>query len=161
MWFFLPVMAYILCLLAGRYIYNPIRRKGYTMRKEVNENPIIRIAIIIMSLYVAFAVGANNVANAAGPITTMIMKELNMKNEKWKNDFAPIDEHGTATIDKVHSKAYLRHLFAAKELLGMQIASIHNLAFYLWLVEEARNHILAGDFAAWKKEMVYHLGKRL
>lgn len=86
---------------------------------------------------------------------------MNMKNEKWKNDFAPIDEHGTATIDKVHSKAYLRHLFAAKELLGMQIASIHNLAFYLWLVEEARNHILAGDFAAWKKEMVYHLGKRL
>ena len=86
---------------------------------------------------------------------------MNMKNEKWKNDFAPIDEHGTATIDKVHSKAYLRHLFAAKELLGMQIASIHNLAFYLWLVEEARNHILAGDFATWKKEMVYHLGKKL
>ena len=86
---------------------------------------------------------------------------MNMKNEKWKNDFAPIDEHGTATIDKVHSRAYLRHLFAAKELLGMQIASIHNLAFYLWLVEEARNHIFAGDFAAWKKEMVYHLGKRL
>lgn len=84
MWFFLPVMAYILCLLAGRYIYNPIRKKGYTMRKEVNENPIIRIAIIVMSLYVAFAVGANNVANAAGPITTMIMKELNMRNE---NDF--------------------------------------------------------------------------
>ncbi len=86
---------------------------------------------------------------------------INIKNEKWKSDFSVIDEYGIASIDKIHSKAYLRHLFVAKELLGMQIASIHNLAFYLWLVEEARNHIEMGDFTSWKKEMVYHLGKRL
>lgn len=86
---------------------------------------------------------------------------LNMRNEKWKNDFSPIDEFGTAAVDRIHSKAYLRHLFIAKELLGMQIASIHNLAFYLWLVGEARNHIEQGDFTSWKKEMVIQLGKRL
>ncbi len=86
---------------------------------------------------------------------------MNMRNEKWKNDFSPIDEFGTATVDKVHTKAYLRHLFIAKELLAMQIASVHNLAFYLWLVNEARNHIEAGDFSSWKKEMVQQLGRRL
>lgn len=86
---------------------------------------------------------------------------INIKNEKWKNDFSPIDEFGTAAVDKIHTKAYLRHLFMAKELLGMQIASIHNLAFYLWLVEEARKHIELGDFSTWKSEMVYQLGKRL
>ncbi len=86
---------------------------------------------------------------------------MNMRNEKWKDDFSPIDENGITTLDKIHSKAYLRHLFVAKELLGMQIASVHNLAFYLWLVEEARNRIEAGDFTSWKKEMVYRLGRRL
>ncbi len=86
---------------------------------------------------------------------------MNMRNEKWKNDFSPIDEFGTATVDKVHTKAYLRHLFIAKELLAMQIASVHNLAFYLWLVDEARKHIEAGDFTSWKKEMVQRLGQRL
>ncbi|HHT22808.1 MAG TPA: tRNA guanosine(34) transglycosylase Tgt [Bacteroidales bacterium] len=86
---------------------------------------------------------------------------MNMRNEKWKNDFSPIDEFGTATVDKVHTKAYLRHLFIAKELLAMQIASVHNLAFYLWLVDEARKHIEAGDFTLWKKEMVQRLGQRL
>ena len=86
---------------------------------------------------------------------------LNMRNEKWKNDFSPIDEFGTAAVDRIHSKAYLRHLFIAKELLAMQIASIHNLAFYLWLVGEARKHIEQGDFTLWKREMVIQLGKRL
>lgn len=86
---------------------------------------------------------------------------MNMRNEKWKNDFSPIDEFGTALVDKVHTRAYLRHLFVAKELLAMQIASVHNLAFYLWLVDEARKHIEAGDFSSWKKEMVVQLGRRL
>jgi queuine tRNA-ribosyltransferase len=86
---------------------------------------------------------------------------MNMKNEKWKNDFSPIDPNGTSFVDHAYTKAYLRHLFIAKELLAMQIASIHNLAFYLWLVGEARKHIIAGDFAAWKIEMVERLGRRL
>ncbi|MGC3977233.1 MAG: tRNA guanosine(34) transglycosylase Tgt [Paludibacteraceae bacterium] len=86
---------------------------------------------------------------------------MNMRNEKWKNDFSPLDEFGTSYVDKVYTKAYLRHLFVSKELLAMQIASIHNLAFYLWLVEEARNHIAKGDFSVWKKEMIYRLGRRL
>ena len=86
---------------------------------------------------------------------------MNMRNEKWKNDFSPLDEFGTSYVDKVYSKAYLRHLFISKELLAMQIASIHNLAFYLWLVGEARTRIEKGDFSSWKKEMVEKLGRRL
>ena len=86
---------------------------------------------------------------------------MNMKNEKWKNDFSPLDENGTSIVDKVYSKAYLRHLFISKELLAMQIASIHNLAFYLWLVKEARSHIVHGDFASWKKNMVQQLQQRI
>lgn len=86
---------------------------------------------------------------------------MNMKNEKWKNDFSPLDEFGTSYVDKVYSKAYVRHLFVSKELLAMQIASIHNLAFYLWLVSEARAHIAQGDFSMWKKEMIFRLGQRL
>ncbi len=86
---------------------------------------------------------------------------MNMRNEKWKNDFSPLDEYGTSYVDKAYSKAYLRHLFVSKELLAMQIASIHNLAFYLWLVREARKHIAAGDFLAWKTSMVEKLGRRL
>ena len=86
---------------------------------------------------------------------------MNMKNEKWKNDFSPLDEFGTSYVDRVYSKAYLRHLFVSKELLAMQIASIHNLAFYLWLVGEARVHIQAGDFVHWKKGMIEQLGRRL
>ena len=86
---------------------------------------------------------------------------MNMKNEKWKNDFSPLDEYGTSYVDQFYSKAYVRHLFVSKELLAMQIASIHNLAFYLWLVGEARTHIQQGDFSSWKKEMVTQLGKRL
>lgn len=86
---------------------------------------------------------------------------MNMKNEKWKSDFSPIDPNGTSFVDHAYSKAYLRHLFISKEYLALQIASIHNLAFYLWLVGEARNHIIAGDFNTWKAEMMYRLGKRL
>lgn len=86
---------------------------------------------------------------------------MNMRNLKWANDFSPIWEDGPAMVDRVYSKAYLRHLFIANELLAMQIASIHNLAFYLWLVGEARRHIFEGDFHAWKNDMVQRLGRRL
>ena len=86
---------------------------------------------------------------------------LNMRNAKWADDFSPVDPCGHAFVDTQYSRAYLHHLFKAKELLAMQIASIHNLAFYLWLVGEARKHILADDFAARKKDMVERLGIRL
>ncbi|MDE7025061.1 MAG: tRNA guanosine(34) transglycosylase Tgt [Paramuribaculum sp.] len=86
---------------------------------------------------------------------------MNMRNLKWANDFSPIDENGPSYVDRVYSKAYLRHLFIAQELLAMQIASIHNLAFYLWLVGEARKHIIAGDFKSWKTMMVERMTQRL
>ncbi len=86
---------------------------------------------------------------------------MNMKNEKWKNDFSPIDEEGLSFVDTQYSKAYLRHLFVAKEILGGMIASLHNLSFYLWLVREARKHIIAGDFTEWKNMMVKNVTQRL
>jgi queuine tRNA-ribosyltransferase len=86
---------------------------------------------------------------------------INLRNEKWKTDFSPLDVNGTSFVDTAYSKAYMRHLFHAKELLAMQVASIHNLAFYLWLVGQAREHILAGDFSAWKPEMLKRVGQRL
>ncbi len=86
---------------------------------------------------------------------------INIKNAKWKNDFSPIDPMGITFVDTEYSKAYLRHLFAANEFLGKQIASIHNLGFYLWLVREARKHIIDGDFKIWKDSMVRKLGQRL
>lgn len=86
---------------------------------------------------------------------------MNMRNKKWANDFSPIWEDGPSYVDRVYSRAYLRHLFIAEELLAMQIASIHNLAFYLWLVGEARKHIINGDFHAWKTDMVQRLNRRL
>lgn len=86
---------------------------------------------------------------------------MNMRNLKWADDFSELDEEGSAWVDHVYSKAYVRHLFVANELLAMQIASIHNLAFYLWLVGEARKHIIAGDFSPWKREMVSRLTQRL
>jgi len=86
---------------------------------------------------------------------------INIKNKKWADDFSPIDEMGITYVDTAYSKAYLRHLFAAKEYLAKQIASIHNLGFYLWLVREARKHILAGDFTTWKNMMVHQMNKRL
>ncbi len=86
---------------------------------------------------------------------------INIKNNKWRDDFSPIDPEGTSFVDHQYSKAYLRHLFQAKEMLGAQIGSIHNLAFYLWLVGEARQQILAGTFKAWKEKMVKQVGKRI
>ena len=86
---------------------------------------------------------------------------MNMKNKKWETDFSPIEEDGASIVDRTYSKAYLRHLFHAGELLAMQIASIHNLAFYLWLVGEARQHIIAGDFRPWKEKMVKEVSQRL
>lgn len=85
----------------------------------------------------------------------------NMKNAKYEKDFSPIDEDSDYIGDTFYSKAYLRHLFKANELLAFQIASAHNLHFYLWLVKEARKHILAGDFPAWKKEMVVNVSRKL
>lgn len=86
---------------------------------------------------------------------------INIKNKKWENDFSPIDPNGASFVDTSYSKAYLRHLFAANELLGKQLATLHNLSFYLWLVRQARKHILAGDFASWKNTMVRQMNKRL
>lgn len=86
---------------------------------------------------------------------------MNMRNAKWADDFSPLWPDGPSIVDRVYSKAYVRHLFIANELLAMQIASIHNLSFYLWLVGEARKHILANDFHDWKTEMVSRLSRRL
>lgn len=86
---------------------------------------------------------------------------INIKNNKWRDDFSPVDPDGTSFVDHQYSKAYLRHLFQSKEMLGAQIGSIHNLAFYLWLVGEARQQILAGTFKEWKEKMVKQVGKRL
>ena len=86
---------------------------------------------------------------------------LNMRNKTWADDFSPIEIDGASEVDRMYSRAYLRHLFVSQEILAMQIASIHNLAFYLWLVGEARSHILAGDFKAWKDETVVRVMQRL
>ncbi len=86
---------------------------------------------------------------------------INLRNKKWDFDFSPLDPEGTSYVDTTYTKAYVHHLFKAQELLAMQIASIHNLAFYLWLVGEARQHIAAGDFSVWKAKMVDELGRRL
>ena len=86
---------------------------------------------------------------------------INIKNKKWEDDFSPIDLDGTSFVDSAYSKAYLRHLFAAGERLGPMIASTHNLAFYLYLVGEARKHIIDGDFRQWKTTMVVKLANRL
>ena len=86
---------------------------------------------------------------------------INMRNKKWADDFSPLDPEGTSFVDHAYSKAYVRHLFIAQELLAMQIASIHNLAFYLWLVGEARRHIIEGDFATWKPQILERVQRRL
>lgn len=86
---------------------------------------------------------------------------INMRNAKWADDFSPIDADAHCFVDTQYSKAYLHHLYKAKELLAMQIGSIHNLAFYLWLVGEARKHILAGDFVPWKRRIVEQVTQRL
>ncbi len=86
---------------------------------------------------------------------------INIRNEKWKNDFSPIDSAGKCFVDTDYSKAYLRHLFISKEMLGAQIATLHNLSFYLWLVKQAREKIINGQFANWKKDMLPKLTHRL
>ncbi len=86
---------------------------------------------------------------------------MNMRNKKWATDFSPIEEDGASYVDTAYSRAYLRHLFISQELLAMQIASIHNLAFYLWLVKEARRQILEGNFIPWKKNMIERVTRRL
>ena len=86
---------------------------------------------------------------------------INIRNKKWTDDFSPIDEMAITWVDTEYSKAYLRHLFSVNELLGKQIATIHNLGFYMWLVREARKRILAGDFLSWKTMMIAQMDKRL
>jgi queuine tRNA-ribosyltransferase len=86
---------------------------------------------------------------------------INIDNKKWEKDFSVIDDGIECDISNYYSKAYVRHLMKAKEMLGYTIASVHNLAFYLWLVQQARNHIQAGDFSSWKNEMVPILQNRL
>lgn len=86
---------------------------------------------------------------------------INIRNEKWKDDFSPIDAQGNCFADVQYSKAYLRHLIISKEILGAQIATLHNLSFYLWLVREARVRILEGTFASWKNVMVKKLAQRI
>lgn len=86
---------------------------------------------------------------------------MNMRNRKWMDDFSPLDDEGTAFVDHAYSKAYLRHLFIADEILAMQIASVHNLAFYVWLSQEARKHIIDGTFASWKRVMLERVTARL
>ncbi len=86
---------------------------------------------------------------------------MNMRNVRWKDDFSPIEEDGASVVDTLYSKAYLRHLFNAKEILALQIASIHNLAFYMWLVKEARKQIIAGTFSTWKPMMMENITRRL
>ncbi len=86
---------------------------------------------------------------------------MNMRNQKWKDDFSPLDEDGESFVDQLYTKAYVRHLMISKEILGAQIATLHNLAFYLWLVGEARNQIIGGNFNEWKNKMIKQLGQRL
>jgi queuine tRNA-ribosyltransferase len=86
---------------------------------------------------------------------------INIDNKKWEFDFSPIDEGLDATVSRFYSKSYLRHLMKSKEILGLTIASVHNLAFYTWLVNEARKHIENGDFTSWKKETIEKLKTRL
>ncbi|MDE6503191.1 MAG: queuine tRNA-ribosyltransferase family protein, partial [Muribaculaceae bacterium] len=86
---------------------------------------------------------------------------MNMRNKKWADDYSPIEADGASEVDRIYSRAYLRHLMISGELLGLQIASIHNLAFYLWLTREAREHVIAGDFKSWKEMMIPRLTQRL
>ena len=86
---------------------------------------------------------------------------INIKNEKWKTDFSPVDPNGETFVDAQYTRAYLRHLFVAGEILGPMIASLHNIGFYLWLVREARKHIIAGDFAEWRDVMLQKVTRRL
>ena len=86
---------------------------------------------------------------------------VNLRNKKWEMDFTPLDPEGTSYVDQTYTRAYVHHLFKAQELLAMQIASIHNLAFYLELVTKAREHIISGDFTMWKSKVVGELSRRV
>ena len=86
---------------------------------------------------------------------------IHIRNKKWADDFSPLDPNGTSFVDRCYTKAYLRHLFVAGEMLAAQIASQHNLAFYLHLVAQAREHIAAGDFGSWKEAMIRKLDTKL
>ncbi len=86
---------------------------------------------------------------------------INIKNKKWADDFSPIDENGTSYVDSTYSKAYVRHLFTVNEMLGKQITTLHNIRFYLWLMEQAREHLAAETFTEWKNKMVKKLDRRL
>ena len=86
---------------------------------------------------------------------------INIKNKKWADDFSPIDENGTSYVDSTYSKAYVRHLFTVNEMLGKQITTLHNIRFYLWLMEQAKEHLAAGTFTLWKNKMVKKLDRRL
>jgi len=86
---------------------------------------------------------------------------INIKNKKWKKDFSQIDPNGTSFVDKQYTKAYLRHLFTNNELLGKQIATLHNIRFYMWLMEESRKHLKTGTFTNWKNKMVKKLDNRI
>ncbi|HRH01579.1 MAG TPA: tRNA guanosine(34) transglycosylase Tgt [Bacteroidia bacterium] len=99
--------------------------------------------------------------NARNGMLFTVNGTMNMKNEKWKDDFSPLDENGTSFVDSYYTKAYVRHLFASQERLAAQIASIHNLTFYLWLVSEARKKINDGTFAEWKSKLVKQMSVRL
>ena len=99
--------------------------------------------------------------NARNGMLFTVEGTINIKNKKWENDFSPIDTAAYCYVDTDYSKAYLRHLFTVNEMLGKQIATLHNLSFYLWLVREARKHILEGDFCLWKNQMCRQMDKRL
>ena len=86
---------------------------------------------------------------------------INLKNKKWEKDFSSLDPNGVSYVDKSYTKAYVRHLFKANEMLGKQIATLHNIAFYLWIMNEARNKIKDGTFTSWKNQMVKKLDVRL
>ena len=86
---------------------------------------------------------------------------MNMRNRKWADDFSPVDPDGYSFVDTIYTRAFLHHLFKTDEILGLQIASIHNLAFYKWLMNEARTHIICGDFVGWKKGIIHQLAQRV
>ena len=86
---------------------------------------------------------------------------INMRNRRWADDFSPLEEDGACAMDRQYSKAYLRHLFMADEILALEIASVHNLSYYLWLMGQAREHIIQGDFAAWKAETLYQISREV
>ena len=86
---------------------------------------------------------------------------INIKNKKWQDDFSPIDEYNYSFVDTDYSKAYLRHLFTVNEILGKQIATLHNLSFFMWLMKESRRHIIDGTFNSWKKKMTKQMNQKI